>query len=98
MIFKCEYCGMYFSNPTELKHHIADPRGWGYNSYVELRDHCPYCGGDDLDYFDSLIEYKGRYYQDRLHLASHLRKRGYTDDEIKKAQDEAIEIWEVDDE
>ena len=96
MIYQCNYCNEYFSRPYMQRIWTSDPRGGMYPNYQRTADTCPICCSDDLDYFESLIDYKGKYYIDRLHLSSYLRKRGFSEDEIKKAQDEAIEIWEVD--
>lgn len=95
MIYECNYCGAFFNEPDFQHWYVQDPRGGLYGFYTETRSHCPFCGADDYDAYSSLLEYRGKYYYDEYHLKSRLRKLGYTDEEIKKALQEAIEIWEV---
>ena len=95
MIYQCNYCFTYFSDPVEYEHWVDDPRGYGYPTYRVYRNHCPFCGSDDLEEYTSLIEYRGRFYRSESHLAHVLDKKGYTQKEIEKALEEAIEIREV---
>ena len=95
MIFQCSCCEKYFSNPVERKTIHRDPRGWGYSSWVDHHEYCPYCGGDELEFYNSLIEYDGKYFQDEIDLERTLEEMGYTPEKIENALKEATKIWEV---
>lgn len=86
MIYECNYCGYFFSEPVQEN---------DKQSQSEIKNYCPYCMSDDLNYYSSLFEYNGRYYRNKMQVAHNLEKMGYTDEQIEKELLKVREIWQI---